>query len=703
MTELQRLEVPVRGMDCAECTRHVQQAIAGVRGVQSVEVMLAAEKAVVQLDPRTTSLPAIRQAVESAGYSVPDAAIAPERATRLAGLSRPLLPWLTFGLGGLLLLIVLAEAFNLVDPISAGIPAWIPIGFVVVVGFPVFRNVIRNALHGRVIAHTLMSLGVLAALWVGQWLAAALIVFLMWVGDAIERYTAGTARRAVRSLTELMPQTARLERNGVESEVPISQVRVGDVVVVRPGERIPVDGVIVDGNATLDVSALTGESMPADVAPGSKVMAASLTQLGSLRVRATHIGPDTTFGRVIRLVEEAEANRGTVQRMADRFSGYYLPVVVGVALLTLVLRRDPTAVAAVLLVACSCSFALATPIAVMATIGAAARQGLLFKGGRVIEAFARADVLLIDKTGTLTLGRPELTDLIALDGRTPEALLSLAASAERYSEHPLAGAVRAAAAARGVPLQPADAFEALPGMGLRARIDGRQVTVGSSRLVVAAAGQPETARLEAQGKTLLHVEQDGELLGTLAFSDSLRPEVPAALEALRQLGLNDLHLLTGDNRRTAAALAERLGLPFSAELLPQDKIEIVRRLQAEGKVVVMVGDGVNDAPALAQADVGIAMGAIGSDVALEAASIALMRDDWAQVPEALRMARRTMSVVRMNLGFTVVYNAVGLTLAALGFLPPVLAAAVQSIPDLGILANSSRLLRQGGAAHAEAN
>jgi uncharacterized protein YqjF (DUF2071 family)/soluble P-type ATPase len=253
------------------------------------------------------------------------------------------------------------------------------------------------------------------------------------------------------------------------------------------------------------------------------------------------------------------------------------------------------------------------------------------------------------------------------------------------------------------PLQPAEAFEALPGMGLRARIDGRQVTVGSSRLVVAAAGQPETARLEAQGKTLLHVEQDGELLGTLAFSDSLRPEVPAALEALRQLGLNDLHLLTGDNRRTAAALAERLGLPFSAELLPQDKIEIVRRLQAEGKVVVMVGDGVNDAPALAQADVGIAMGAIGSDVALEAASIALMRDDWTQVPEALRMARRTMSVVRMNLGFTVVYNAVGLTLAALGFLPPVLAAAVQSIPDLGILANSSRLLRQGGAAHAEAN
>jgi Cd2+/Zn2+-exporting ATPase/Cu+-exporting ATPase len=702
MTDLQRLEVPVRGMDCAECTQHVQKAIAGVRGVQSVEVMLASEKAIVHLDPRATSLPAIRTAVESAGYRVPDEAIVAERPSRLARMSRPLIPWLTIGLGGLLLLLVLAEALDLIDPISESIPAWIPIAFVTVVGFPIFRNVARQALHGRVIAHTLMSLGVLAALFVGQWLAAALIVFLMWVGDAIERYTAGTARRAVRSLTELMPQSARLESDGVETEVPIAQVRVGDLVVVRPGERVPVDGLVIDGHATLDVSPLTGEAMPVEVAVGSKVMAASLAQLGSLRVRAAHIGPDTTFGQVIRMVEEAEANRGTVQRMADRFSGYYLPVVLGVALLSLVLRRDPSAVAAVLLVACSCSFALATPIAVMATIGAAARRGVLFKGGRVIEALDKASVLLIDKTGTLTLGRPQLTDVLPLDGRSADELLGLAASAERYSEHPLATAVRAAAQARGIALEPAEAFEALPGLGLRARIDGKRVTVGSNRLVRRAAGHGESSRLEAQGKTLLHVEQEGELIGTLAFSDTVRAEVPAALEALRRLGLNDLHLLTGDNRRTAAALAGILGLPFSAELLPQDKIEIVRRLQGEGKIVVMIGDGVNDAPALAQADVGIAMGAIGSDVALEAAAVALMGDDWAMVPEALLMARRTMSVVRMNLGFTVVYNAIGLTLAALGILPPVLAAAAQSIPDLGILANSSRLLRQGGAAHVEA-
>jgi len=284
--------------------------------------------------------------------------------------------------------------------------------------------------------------------------------------------------------------------------------------------------------------------------------------------------------------------------------------------------------------------------------------------------------------------------VVAFNGATPDWLLTLAASAERYSEHPLAEAVRQEAGRRGLSLQAAEAFEAVPGLGLRARIAGSQIAIGSSRWVTSAVGHPEISRLEMEGKTLLHVERDGELVGTVAFSDSLRPEVPEALDELRALGLREFHLLTGDNVRTAAALAGQIGVPFSAELLPEEKIAFVRRKQAEGKIVVMIGDGVNDAPALAQADVGIAMGAIGSDVALEAASVALMGDNWLQVPEALRMARRTMSVVRLNLGFTIVYNAIGLTLAALGILPPVLAAAAQSIPDLGILANSSRLLRQ---------
>jgi Cu+-exporting ATPase len=357
-------------------------------------------------------------------------------------------------------------------------------------------------------------------------------------------------------------------------------------------------------------------------------------------------------------------------------------------------RRDPLAVAAVLVVACSCSIALATPIAMLASIGAGARHGLLIKGGKVLERLARADVLLIDKTGTLTLGKPRLTDVRPLNGRDPDELLELAASAERNSEHPLAEAVRSEAAQRGLVLRQPERFEALPGMGVRARLGEMDVLVGSRRMVLGSSISPLADELEQQGKTLLCIAIDGQLAGVLAAADTLRPEVPSAIASLRDLGMQSIEILTGDQEGAARELAQRVGVPYRAALLPEDKINIVRRYQAEGHTVVMVGDGVNDAPALAQADVGIAMGAVGSDVALEAAHIALMRDDWSLVPAVVRIARRTMSVVRGNFAFSAVYNVLGLSLAALGFLPPVLAAAAQSIPDLGILANSSRLLRQ---------
>jgi Cd2+/Zn2+-exporting ATPase/Cu+-exporting ATPase len=356
-------------------------------------------------------------------------------------------------------------------------------------------------------------------------------------------------------------------------------------------------------------------------------------------------------------------------------------------------RRDPLAAAAVMVVACSCSFALATPIAMLASIGAAARRGLLIKGGKYLEALARADVLLVDKTGTLTLGQPRLTDVLALDGLTSDEVLRLAASAEKYSEHPLAEAVRAEATARGLALSEPGAFEATPGQGVRAEVDRQPVAVGSHRTRSADGRVPAAAALEAQGKTVLYVSRGGRLVGVLAAADTGRAEVPAALAEARQLGLKTIELLTGDNERTAAALAASLGIGYRANLLPEDKLRIVRDYQARGHRVVMVGDGINDAPALAQADVGLAMGAAGSPVALQAAHIALMRDDWRLVPEAIRIAQRTMRVVGLNLGFTIVYNLVGLSLAALGLLPPVFAAAAQSLPDLGILANSSRLLR----------
>jgi Cu+-exporting ATPase len=702
------IEIPILGMDCADCTLHVQHAIAALPGVESVNVYLASEKAVVQLDPQRVDLPAIRQAVAGAGYAVAAELDESPEPRHAANFTRPIITLFGIVFFAVLFVVVIGEWFGLFETITTQVPWPIGLAVVLIAGYPVFRNVLRATLKGQVISHTLMTVGVIAALVVGQWATAAVVVFFMRVGDYAERFTTERARRAVKDLTALAPQTARVERDGVEVEVPINQLTVGETVIVRPGDQIPVDGEVIDGHATIDQASITGEAMPVEAGPGAKVYAATLAQLGSLRLKVTQVGADTTFGRVIKLVEEAEAQRADVQRIADKFSAYYLPVVAGIAALTLLLRRDPLAMAAVLVVACSCSFALATPIAMLASIGAGAKRGLLIKGGKYLEALAQADVLLIDKTGTVTLGKPQITDvaisdfgLSILDSSDPSKIrdsksqiLQLAASAEKYSEHPLAEAVRSAARERGLELLEPHDFEAIPGLGVRARVNGSRVAVGSRRMTEHLALMPIAQELEAQGKTLLYVTQDDRLIGLLAAMDTARPEVPEALKQLRAQGIEHIELLTGDNERTATALAQILGVAYRANLLPQDKIAIVQDYQARGHTVIMVGDGVNDAPALAQADVGVAMGAAGTDVAIEAAHIALMRDDWRLVPDVVGIAHRTLRTVKMNIAFTVVYNFVGLSLAAFGLLPPIFAAAAQSLPDLGILAHSSRLIRQ---------
>ncbi|MDR7492632.1 MAG: cation-translocating P-type ATPase [Armatimonadota bacterium] len=695
MTRRATIEVPIRGMDCADCARHVQRAIAAVPGVISVEVRLAAEQAVVEMDASRADLAAVRRAVGAAGYSVP-LPEAPSPAGSLGGkVSRQVLTLLGILFGTVLFVVVLGEWLGLFTTLTGRVPWPLWLGVVVFGGFPVFRKVVLAARRRQVIAHTLMTVGVAAAVAVSEWPTAAVVVLFMRVGDYAEWFTTDRARRAVRSLAALAPQRARVERDGVDVDIPADAVRRGDIVVVRPGESLPVDGEVISGEATLDQAAITGESAPVEVGPGSRVFAATLVRAGSIRVRATHVGRESTFGRVIRLVEEAEAHRAEVQRAADRFAGYYLPVVAAVAALTVLFRRDPLAAAAVLVVACSCSFALATPIAVLASIGAGARRGLLIKGGRYLEALARADVVLIDKTGTLTLGRPQITDIVPLNGATPEEVLALAATAERYSEHPLAAAVRDAAQKRRITPGHPEQFEALPGVGVQARIDGHRITVRSGRTAPGVPRPPVLEAIEAAGRTAMLVTRDEQLIGVLAAADTMRPEVPAALRALRGLGIRQVELLTGDTDEAARVLAERLGIPYRARLMPEDKIAVVKDYQARGRTVIMIGDGINDAPALAQADVGIAMGVAGTELALEAAHIGLMRDDWMLVPAVFRIARRTMGVVKLNIAFTAVYNLVGLSLAALGYLPPIFAAAVQSLPDLGILANSSRLLRQG--------
>ena len=556
MSELATLEVPVAGMDCAECTQHVRHAIAGLPGVASVDVFLTSEKAVVRLDPAQVDLPAIRKAVEGAGYSVPEARPAISADASSAALTRQT-RFLFAGLFAAVLFIVIGgEWLGLFETLNALIP--LPIGAVIVLiaGFPVFRNVVRATLHKQIISHTLMTLGVIAALVVGQWVTALLVVFFMRVGDAVERFTTERARRAVKNLAALAPQTARVEQDGAEIELPVAQVRPGDVVIVRPGEQIPVDGEVVSGQATVDQAAITGEGMPVEAGPGSQVYAATYARLGHLRIRATHVGADTTFGKVIRLVEEAEAHRADVQRIADRFSAWFLPIVAGIAALTLIISRDPLATASVLVVACSCSIALATPIAMLASIGAGAQRGLLIKGGRYLELLAQADVLLIDKTGTVTLGKPQVIDMIASGGKGDwenggmgdPHILPLPHSPVLYLTHtPPPRRVRRAllgasaggggaggcARERGLALAEPSDFTAFPGLGVRATVDGVRVAVGNRRLIEDERREIEERRARNRRRVCGNGKRRGRRrslspwmgcwLGAIAAADTLRP------------------------------------------------------------------------------------------------------------------------------------------------------------------------------------
>ena len=696
-------ELRIEGMDCAECASHVEKALGKVPGVHNVETFPMSLKAKVKHDPREAPLERLTEAIVKAGYSIlPNDKLAVEASA--AGLG----PKLGFVLGGVfalvLLLVVGGEATGLLDRVGELVPWYAGVVLVLAAGGTIFWKVLKDAFQRRATSHTLMSLGALAALAVGAWVTSLIVVLFMRIGERVEAYTTDRAREALRSLTRIQPQKARLvrmERSGpgplatlreTEIEVPVGEVKVGDVVAVRPGERVPVDGVVVAGTATIDQSAITGESMPVEVEAGSKVHAATLTGLGSIRVQAERVGMDTTFGRIIKLVEDTEAHRADVQRFADKFTNYFLPVVAAVSLVTLLVTRNVLNAAAVLVIACSCSVALATPIAVLASTGASAKRGVLIKGGRYLEALAKADVLLLDKTGTITEGKPRLTDIVTLNGHKETDILRLVASAERESEHPLAQAIVTAARAWKLELTQPAHFRTMPGSGLEAVVDGKRVRVGNHR-IAPDLDTRAAQKLASEGKTVVFVLIDEKPAALLAMQDTLRPGVAEALADLKaKHAVKNIELLTGDNDATARALATPLGIHYRANLLPEDKIKRVKEHQAAGRRVVMIGDGVNDAPALAQADVGIAMGS-GTDVAMDAAHVVLMRDDWRLVPQAFETSRRTMRVIRGNLYFTGAFNVIGMGLAATGIVPLVYAAAAQSIPDVGILANSATLLK----------
>jgi Cd2+/Zn2+-exporting ATPase/Cu+-exporting ATPase len=699
----ERAELPIAGMDCQDEANAIEAAVARLAGVHEVRATVAGGRATVLFDPSAVTLDAIKAAIGSTGCAVravPAAAAEaepPEAGRRDVG---QVIGWSALGLvAAVVVVAAIGERVGVFDRALDALPWWVPAVAILLGGWRVFRHVLQAALRLRVTSHTLMTAGVIAAAAIGQWTTAALIVFFMRFADWLEDLTTERSRRALQQLVQLQPTTARVVRDRREVEVPVAAVAVGDVVAVRPGERIPVDGEVAEGRAPVDQASITGESVPVDKAPGDPVFAATVAQAGFLKVRATKVGSDTTFARIVRLVEEAETRKAPVQRFADRFSTYYLPAVLLIGLGTYLATGQAVNAVAVLVVACSCAITLATPVVVLASVGNAARRGLLVKGGIALEQLARIDTVVMDKTGTLTHGEPRLTDVVPLNGVAEDDLLRAVAAVESRSEHPLARAIVRAAEERGArPVEP-EAFAPLPGRGLVGTVGGREWSVGNRRLLeergVALAPEHEARAqaLERAGRTAFFVAAGGAVAGLVAVADTLRPEAQAALEELKLLGVRRLLLLTGDNERVAAAIAGPLGLEYRAGLLPADKIAAVQALQAEGAVVLMVGDGVNDAPALVQADVGVAMGAAGTDVALEAADVALMRDDWALVPEAIRLGRRAAGTVRQNLGFAALYNVVGITLAFLGLLPPVWAAAAQSLPDVAIMLNSARLLR----------
>ncbi len=697
MTTLQTYELRIDGMDCAECARHVEEQISKVNGVSQAKVLLAAEKGIITFDAGLASVEEIKTAVAAAGYQArdldADEPVATPLSDRLFAMIRLLF---VGGVGLLALLEIVAERLGWLEPVNDLVPAPLALTAVLLGGYPIFKSALLGLRARSVNVDLLMTIGIVAALSIGEFVSAALLVLFILIAHFLESFTTDKARAAIRELVALTPQRACILRDGIEVEIPAGELRPGDMVIVRPGEQIPADGMVVDGRSAVNQASITGESIPVEKSAGDDVFAATLNELGALRIKVTKVGADTTLGKIIRLVEEAESAKAPVQRFADRFTAWFLPIVIIAAVLTYLISGNIVFTIAVLVVACPCAVALATPLAVVASVGSAARRGLLIKGGLYLEALAKVDTVLVDKTGTLTFGRPEVTDVIGDNGAQ---LAALAAGLERYSEHPLATAILAEAAQRGLPLPQPEDFAVVPGKGVTGMVDGRFALLGNRALLAAnrvdvpSGLEEQAARLERQGKTVVFAAQDSVALGIIAVADVIRDEVPGAIETLKQMGIHHLIMLTGDNERTATAVAGQLGIKYRAELLPQDKIAVVQELQAQGCRVAMIGDGINDAPALTQADVGIAMGVAGTDVALEAADVALMRDDWSQIPEAILIGRRAFRTIKQNISFGVVFNIFGIGLASVGILAPVMAAAAESLPDVAVFLNSSRLLR----------
>ena len=749
--ETMKQKFDVTGMTCTACSAHVEKAVCQVAGVDQVNVNLLGNSMLVDYNEDQTDSAAIIRAVEAAGYgaSIPGgrAKAAPVRANPMeeeaAGMKRRffaslvfLLPLFYIAMGHMMgwplpgffhdtgnVMVVAMIQFLLTLPIMYLNRKYYTVGF-------------RTLWHRAPNMDSLIALGSTAAVvygvaalfqmaWglghgdqarVDKWSmdlyfeSAGMILTLITLGKWLETRSKGKTSQAITRLMDLAPKTALVVRDGAEMELPVEEVMVGDIIVVKPGGRVPVDGVVVSGGSSVDESALTGESIPVEKGLGDKVAAATINKNGSFTFRATRVGEDTTLAQMIRLVEEASSSKAPIAKLADKVAGVFVPTVIAIALVTaavwLILTQSVesalTAGVAVLVISCPCALGLATPVAIMVGTGKGAENGILIKSAEALETLHTIQTVVVDKTGTLTQGKPQVTDCIPAPGVTEEELLCVAASLEKPSEHPLADAITAEARARNIPLVEVEGFQAAPGRGIRGALHGEEILAGNQAMLeqagISLAGfEARGEELAQAGKTPLYFAQRDRMLGVVAVADRPKPTSAAAVQAFRELGI-DVVMLTGDNQRTAQAVGQELGVSqVIAQVLPQDKEKAVAALQAQGKRVAMIGDGVNDAPALARADVGIAIGA-GTDVAIESADIVLMKSDLLDAVTAVRLSKKVIRNIKENLFWAFIYNIIGIPLAAGVWAPitgwqlsPMFGAAAMSMSSVCVVTNALRL------------